>query len=138
MSESTNNAKNAPITGGDDLDDDLDLQPDFMAASDGEDDNEQDAIMSNGDEEDLPRPQTNEDAAVFLSEDEEAGSSKRLAKKRKAEEERPVPNVASGSGAGMPLSEVDKKKKRKLKEKERKEKVGQSYHFGHLCLCEQN
>jgi hypothetical protein len=61
MSMVASGMKDQPITGGDDLDDDLDLQPDFMAASDAEDDDEQDAIMSNGDEEDLPNPRQAED-----------------------------------------------------------------------------
>jgi len=118
--------KNQPITGGDDLDDDLDLQPDFMAASDAEDDDEQDAIMSNGDAEDLPNPRQAEEDTAFISEDEEAGPAKPVVKKRKAEEERPNANNASGSGSNVPLSDAEKKKKRKVKEKERKEKVGQS------------
>lgn len=114
------------ITGGDDLEDDLDLQPDFMAASDAEDDNEGDAIMSNGDEEDLPIPTEGGDAADFLSDDDEDSGvpNEAVGKKRKAEEERPS-NAASSGGPSTALSDADKKKKRKLKEKERKEKVGQ-------------
>ena len=134
MSMVASGMKDQPITGGDDLDDDLDLQPDFMAASDAEDDDEQDAIMSNGDEEDLPNPRQAEEETAFISEDEEAGPVKPAVKKRKAEEERPNANNASGSGSNAPLSDADKKKKRKLKEKERKEKVGQSYGFL-KCRC---
>ena len=117
-----------PITGGDDLEDDLDLQADFMAASDAEEDNEGDAIMSNGDEEDLPNPMEGGDAAAFLSDDEEDESEapvETVGQKRKAKEERPS-NAGSSAGPSTPLSDADKKKKRKLKEKERKEKVGQS------------
>jgi hypothetical protein len=120
------------ITGGDDLEDDLDLQPDFMAASDVEDDDEGDAIMSNGDEEDLPNPAEAGDAADFLSDDEEDSGvpNEAVGKKRKAEEERPT-NAGSSGGPSTALSDADKKKKRKLKEKERKEKVGQlKYCFG--------
>jgi protein CMS1 len=115
------------LTGGDDLEDDLDLQPDFMVASDAEDDDEGDAIMSNGDEEDLPDPLEGGDVGDFLSDnDEETGAATEVVgKKRKAEEERPT-NVGSSGGPSTALSDADKKKKRKLKEKERKEKVGQS------------
>lgn len=114
-----------PITGGDDLEDDLDLQPDFMAASDVDSDNEGNEIMSNGDEEDLPNPMEGGDATGFLSDDDEE-PSEAVGQKRKAKEERPNNNASSSAGPSTALSDADKKKKRKLKEKERKEKVGQS------------
>lgn len=111
-----------PYTGGDDLDDGLDVAPEYMPTG---------AI--DGDDVDIRHSDAGEDAQGFFSEDEgdngsdqdderDEDDSAEVGQKRKAttgESER-----AQVSGA--PLSDQEKKKKRKLKAKERSEKVGKN------------
>lgn len=111
-----------PYTGGDDLDDGLDVAPEYIptGAIDGEDG-------------DIRHSDAGGDAQGFFSEDEgDDGSdqdderdddgSAQVGQKRKAtagESER-------GQVSGVALNDEEKKKKRKLKAKERSEKVGKN------------
>lgn len=119
--------KRPPITGGDDLEDDLVLEPDYLP-SDADDNDMPDELMNNGDEEDLPhqvRKAEEEDG----DEDDEMSPDDRVdefvaGQKRKAEDAAHRPTGSEvRNGSSEQLSAEDKKKKRKLKEKARKEKV---------------
>lgn len=117
-----------PFTGGDDLDDGLDVAPEYIQAT-----------VNDGDV-DIHQSDVEEDAQGFFSEDEDAAQlglsqdeereedeSAQVGQKRKAtagEKDR-----AEGSDA--PLTDLEKKKKRKLQAKERREKVGKNLLFAH-------
>lgn len=129
------------LTGGDDLDDDLDLQDDYMPPSDAEepavlDDGEMDsgagkeyAMLHENDRYLVDEEEGGAAGEAYFS-DEEGGvpvaSAVSKGKKRKVEnnaDEEDDDVQDSGDGTNQGNSEENKKKKRKLASKARKEKV---------------
>ncbi|WVQ93666.1 hypothetical protein IAU59_000742 [Kwoniella sp. CBS 9459] len=129
-------------TGGDDLDDGLELDPDLLAASDDEEDALDDATDDDGEGSSSPKPlMKNNDGrlpALEGEEDEILASPIAEGKKRKADEVDDIDDdededegraeATSGVGASERLGEEDdgearqaeKKRRKKEKEKERK------------------
>ncbi|WVQ78674.1 hypothetical protein IAT38_000761 [Cryptococcus sp. DSM 104549] len=122
--------KQPPKTGGDDLDDGLELDPDLLASSDIEDasDAESDADMEGDDAEETAAPRESSSGAAFVlegEEDEILMSPVLEGKKRKALE---VEETAEDEGEGdsADAKAADKKRRKKEKEKERKAKKRQN------------
>lgn len=106
MAQTTNKKLPKPdITGGDDLDDGLELDPDLLASSDNEDDDIPDQDADIGDEE--TRPEVDED-----EEDEESGAE--VGEKRKRD---------GAEDMDEEERKAEKKRRQKEKFKERKAKV---------------
>jgi hypothetical protein len=101
----------APYTGGDDLDDGLDVAPEYIAATtaDAPASEAGDAQGFFSDDEDEPR--------ASESDEREEDDSAQVGEKRKA----------TAAGEGAPLTDAEKKKKRKTQAKERREKVGKLF-----------
>jgi hypothetical protein len=126
VSPAMSQAAAQPFTGGDDLDDGLDVAPEYIQsqAHDG------DADV------DIHHSDVEADANGFFSEDEddvraddasaderEEDTEAQVGQKRKA-----TAGEKGVEGSGAPLTDLEKKKKRKVKAKERSEKVGKDTH----------
>lgn len=108
MAQTTKKQPKQDITGGDDLDDGLELDPDLLASSDNEDEDLLDRDADIGDEE--TRPEVDDDEG-----DEEPGAD--VGEKRKRDE---------GEDMDEEERKAEKKRRQKEKFKERKAKVSPS------------
>ena len=105
-----------PFTGGDDLDDGLDVAPEYIQSTtnDGDADADPNGFFSE-DEDDV----RTDDGSPDEEREEDFGAQ--VGQKRKATAGE-TPDQSRSDGA--PLTDAEKKKKRKVKAKERSEKVG--------------
>ena len=116
MAQTTSKKQPKPdITGGDDLDDGLELDPDLLASSDNEDEDIPDQDADIGDEE--TRPEADEDD----EQDDDSGAE--VGEKRKRD---------GAEDLNEEERQAEKKRRQKEKFKERKAKVSQNSHPSQL------
>lgn len=119
-----------PFTGGDDLDDGLDVAPEYIQATTH--DGDVDIDIHHSDAEADPNGFFSEDEDDVRADDgspdeeREDDTGAQVGQKRKAT----TGEKDQSEGNGTPLTDLEKKKKRKVKAKERSEKVGKDTHQG--------
>lgn len=103
----------SPYTGGDDLDDGLDVAPEYIAATTT----------------DAPPSDAGGDAQGFFSDDDEEAQDESDERDEDSRAQVGDKRKATAAGEGAPLTDAEKKKKRKTQAKERREKVGKPFPF---------